>query len=1370
MKVRILILVLGVLFTQILLSCVSFSVAVQVVEGPIGFEQTVTKYTFYSKTFDVPMPQDARVQSSEVIVTLDSATAGDIYLSVDNVYCIPDHWSFPASNRYTVSFDCKNSLNSGGEHTVRFYTTVDVTNVKIDYKIIYTIMEKVKLHVFGTEYHPGDIATVFLQLLDENDAPITNSTCFVSIWDPDKIEIVENATMSYLDEGIYYYDMVVPPKAGVYMISAYCILPRLIHYNWTKFTFAYDGFECGGWNCGYGWGDGWYHEGRADVGSYSPYNGTYELRLRGGNGYVERSIINLCDAENVTLRFYYRAYSIDSSDEAYLNFWDGSWHTLFTWTDGMDDNAWHELTFNLSQFNLCTNILAFDATGFSGSGDYLYIDDVRIEGYKKVYYLTNETIYQRVRGSGELHVTPRDTGCYPMTAGFYYPGDYVAVQIKSDSPKVEVWVYDENKTVIASGNATIFSSVHNIKYFNFTAPSTAGLYTVYARCTYNDYKTDAITTFYVSPTQLTLIQGKVDDVYDYLTNTVYTLLVDINETVHNLNVSVSGNITVNLTEVENKLDYIIEHMATQDNITEVRNDINNVYNLIDSKWGNLTAQDIIDEIDTVGNNIISNIENVKDMLNCTVSNEVCNKLDRIENKVDLVLGNVSIIIYKENLILGNLTTINQNTEWLVECLNVSCDNSWIDSRFDSIDNSLSNIHSDLLSMNDTLYEMNESMYDYYWDVMYELETIQQELHSINITGNITIENLTEIIWRLRDLNKTLIQHDDFVRGDLKNEVSHIETMVDDLDDYIYVNITNTLDDVQTKTQEILDKWGTLNASILYDKMNDIYALLNQVYAEMATKQQCELILGNVTYLINYLDSKYGSYDWAWLDAQLSSLSSDISDVYNLVVEHNASVAYEINSVKNRIDEIWGTHNASEVLDVLYGVNDTVHDTNMFLKNDIENKLDNITFITGEIKSLIGSSGDTGTTTLFGYFNYTYSKLEQIHDDLIELKNDYNKTLIQEIYNNVEDLKKMHNCTDFNTTICVLLDQIENGVKNIEGSVLTNMEVTQLVYPGTQFKATITIVHISGVPVDADNITIRIYDPSQNLVFTGSPQHHESQGAYKFEWSVPANPALGVYTIYAEITVGNVTTVEYDVFRVAQTGPFDVIVEVLKKQVTPGVFVPAKITVENKGEVGVDATVTYWIEDSLGNTLSSAQETWFVPADGQVVKEVQLYLPASAKIGTYYFKAEAFYDITRPPATGYDEFYVIKQITPGPSGVSGGTYEYAAPKKYYNVTFNVSIPVKLQVFYKGQKIIDKTIYPGESILMKEGEYTFMFNAKGYQPEMITMKVDRNIVITARPEKMAGAVFPSIPIVNILNIVIFASIMGVITIIVIRGVLK
>ena len=1339
-KLRIYIVVLVVLFTLLNTA----SAQLNEVSGPVGFFSSIAKYTFYSSDFTLELPTDSYITSAEIMISLDTSVSNSIYVSVNGVYCNPDHWDIPASTQYKVVFDCSDVIKSSGTYTVRFYTTNDATNVKIDYKIIYGTQRRGVLSFFGTEYEVGDEATIFLQLMDENQEPINNATCLLDVYYPDKTLWFKDAAMLYLEgsDGLYYYELIVPEQVGVYMLSVKCLYITSYTYDYADDVTITDGIEVSGTYQDTWKDDGVYHVIEETVGA------SYRMDF-----YYDFWNVTVPDQYNGMLIYWIGKWTSDE-EPVFIHLWD--WCNN-TWTGPLPNN----ITTNtptvsnflpMDEYNVSCLVSAdgtvrlrfsdADPTEKIEQGQFM-TDFVDVQ----LAYLTYGSV-QHIRGAGEMHVSPRSLHCDPYTAGFYYPGDVVDVKIKTNADDAKVYIYNENDTLVTSGNAThLYGEIYT---FRFTLPTNVkGLYTVYSVCNYEwgMVEETGLTTFYVSPTQLTLIQDKVYDIYDYLTVTVYDLLAEINTTVHNI--TINGELFGNLTEINDKLDYIIDNMATFEQVDNLYYNISSLRTYIESRWGNYTAQDIIDQIDSVGNDIITQINYVKSMLNCTEYSEVCNKLDAISSKVDTVIANTQTILVNQNLIMGNLTVINQNTEWLVDCLNVSCDDTWLSSRFDAIDTGITNIRNDLQDMNSTLYAMNYSMYWYYWDIMYKLETMHQELHSINITGNITVENLTQIINRLRDLNRTLILHDEFVRTDLKGEVSNIETMVDTLDDYIYINVTNKLDDIKSDTEDILfdtnsilAKWGSLTADDIWNKLNDIYSLLNTVYLEMATASQCDQILGNVTYLINYLETKYGSYDWAWLDSQLSSISSDVGDVYTLLYNHNITVAEDIADVKNKLDSVWGTHNAEEILNSLNDVYVVVNDTNVYLRNDVTDKLNYISGVSDEIIARIGSPGDTGTDTLFGAMNTTYNLLNDVYNDLEDLRTNYNLSLIDDIYNNINELKELHNCSIYNSTICSMLYSIENAVGMLEGAIYIDLNVPEIVYPGTEFKATLTILHLSGTPVDATNVTMRILDPSQNLVFEGTP-NHIAQGAYKLDWSVPANPALGIYTIYAVVTVGNVTTTDYTVFRVAQTGPFDVIVHVLKTDIMPGEFVPAEITVKNQGEVGVDAYVTYWIEDPNGVKKSSAQETWFVPAGGEVTKDVQLYVPTDSVAGMYYFKAEVIYDVTRSPATGYDTFYVKALVpTPVPGAIAGPAYGYA-PGPFYNVTFNVSVPCFVTVYYEGEKIEERFIQPGDYMLLKPGTFSFTFVRKGYYPVTLTIKVDKDMTITVELEEISYRILPGVP---------------------------
>ena len=142
-------------------------------------------------------------------------------------------------------------------------------------------------------------------------------------------------------------------------------------------------FNDNDWNGGQGmWNGGWYHEGGNNakiVNSGYPYEGGYHLRLRSGNGYVERSV-NLNGLEDAKLVFYAKVNNFEGSDFADLLITpDGiNWNVLKSFSDVEDDNQYHYYEFDLASFGLASNFYLAIDTEMSGTGDYLYIDDLKI--------------------------------------------------------------------------------------------------------------------------------------------------------------------------------------------------------------------------------------------------------------------------------------------------------------------------------------------------------------------------------------------------------------------------------------------------------------------------------------------------------------------------------------------------------------------------------------------------------------------------------------------------------------------------------------------------------------------------------------------------------------------------------------------------------------------------------------------------------------------------------------------------------------------------------------------------------------------------------------------------------------------------------
>lgn len=81
-----------------------------------------------------------------------------------------------------------------------------------------------KIDIHGTEYQSGQNATIFLQLVNNDNDAINIALCYVDVYYPNKTVFINQGFMMYLtnSSGLYYYDFVVPSQQGVYMLSASC--------------------------------------------------------------------------------------------------------------------------------------------------------------------------------------------------------------------------------------------------------------------------------------------------------------------------------------------------------------------------------------------------------------------------------------------------------------------------------------------------------------------------------------------------------------------------------------------------------------------------------------------------------------------------------------------------------------------------------------------------------------------------------------------------------------------------------------------------------------------------------------------------------------------------------------------------------------------------------------------------------------------------------------------------------------------------------------------------------------------------------------------------------------------------------------------
>lgn len=156
----------------------------------------------------------------------------EFFLLVDGQECntasYEVHTTYAGAGEGTVFFDCSNIINKAGDYVITLTPDDDTGAVTGWIDLTYMNNPKGEFNLLGTEYSPGDPATIFLQLKDAQGSPVSDGACYIDIYNP-----LYNGTHSYYledapmifdenDDGLYYYDLTVPDVLGNYMLAAKC--------------------------------------------------------------------------------------------------------------------------------------------------------------------------------------------------------------------------------------------------------------------------------------------------------------------------------------------------------------------------------------------------------------------------------------------------------------------------------------------------------------------------------------------------------------------------------------------------------------------------------------------------------------------------------------------------------------------------------------------------------------------------------------------------------------------------------------------------------------------------------------------------------------------------------------------------------------------------------------------------------------------------------------------------------------------------------------------------------------------------------------------------------------------------------------------
>ena len=108
-----------------------------------------------------------------------------------------------------------------GHDTIANPQNVDHVN-RVDRVGVVESLEIPTMFVGATEYVPFDEGKVFVQLINGTGSVVNNASCLVRSWYPNSTVFFPKTLMMFLDDGIYYYDFLLPNVTGVYPVAVEC--------------------------------------------------------------------------------------------------------------------------------------------------------------------------------------------------------------------------------------------------------------------------------------------------------------------------------------------------------------------------------------------------------------------------------------------------------------------------------------------------------------------------------------------------------------------------------------------------------------------------------------------------------------------------------------------------------------------------------------------------------------------------------------------------------------------------------------------------------------------------------------------------------------------------------------------------------------------------------------------------------------------------------------------------------------------------------------------------------------------------------------------------------------------------------------------
>jgi hypothetical protein len=145
--------------------------------------------------------------------------------------------AFANSGQNEVAFDCTSLITKAGVYTLNFKSSVN-SGAGFGWLDLTYVNNPITLDVKGTEYTVNDNALIFARLLDGNSKPVNLGSCNATIYYPNNTKLYNKQPLTFLEDGIYYFDFTTPDVIGNYITTFDCVFPANVFYQNRTINFG----------------------------------------------------------------------------------------------------------------------------------------------------------------------------------------------------------------------------------------------------------------------------------------------------------------------------------------------------------------------------------------------------------------------------------------------------------------------------------------------------------------------------------------------------------------------------------------------------------------------------------------------------------------------------------------------------------------------------------------------------------------------------------------------------------------------------------------------------------------------------------------------------------------------------------------------------------------------------------------------------------------------------------------------------------------------------------------------------------------------------------------------------------------------------